>query len=326
MNYEAPHCSICLQDLSHSLSTLHCGHIFHYECIIQCFINGPKSCPLCRIKFTQKQVTNLQFSLTEKPKTQINLCPDDPEISKIEYLASRLENLTQENQIASKKIQTLEEQKKRQEAQITELNTNLTNKQERLKELEDSFYKTKSMLREEEYKAEKFKEMFTNDHLKLRETQDKLTKLERIQKLIDEIEKTSSSVIWAENARESLPLEDQASQFYSALLISTNHLKAAEAKFVELKGIHSNCNEEIQKLKKMNSAIRKENQRLVGEMKVNDGTNAALKRNCEQAGAGFEPIRKEIKIEGQMTLGQLGLVNENLTVPKKTLSLLNRRK
>lgn len=326
MNYEAPNCSICLQDLSHSISTLHCGHIFHYECIFQCHINGPKTCPLCRVRFSQKQIINLQFSLSEKPKTQILMNPDDPETSKIEFLTSRLDQSLQENQKASKKIQALEEHKKKQENQIAELTSDITTKQERLNDLEQSLYKTKSQLREEEYKAEKFKGMFTNDHLRLRETEDKLAKLESIQKLINDIEKTHSSVIWAENARESLPLEDQASQFYSALLVSTNNLKAAETKYTELKKIHANCNEEIQKLKKMSSAIRKENERLAGELKEAGGLNTALKRNCEQAGTSFEVIKKEIKLEGQTAFGQLGLVCQSLAAPKKTLSLLNRRK
>ena len=42
-----PNCAICLKDLDGSLAALHCGHVFHVNCI-QVSMQYKGVCPLCK--------------------------------------------------------------------------------------------------------------------------------------------------------------------------------------------------------------------------------------------------------------------------------------
>lgn len=325
MNYEAPTCVICLQDLSHSLTVISCGHIFHSECISQNCAVGSKACPLCRIKFNPKHILHLQFSLTRIENPRLNLDLNDSECQNVEILTLKLCESLQNNQSLSKKLENFEEQVKKHEATIKELKNNVNEEHNKFEDVEMKLFRTKSSLREQENEAQKYKKLFNDDHLKLREVEDKLTKLQSIQKLINDIEQTHSSVIWANSARESLPLEDQASQFYTALLVSTTNLKSAETKYKELRNIHSNCSDDIQKLKKLNMAMRKENERLCTEIKFCEVCKTGPKKiDLEQAGVPTLTLKKELKPPDQEVPYQYSIFSNSLSAPKKALSLLNK--
>ncbi|CAJ0609092.1 unnamed protein product [Cylicocyclus nassatus] len=54
-------CVICTQRfLTHNISALHCGHIFHYDCIMQ-WLRCSLTCPTCRAFCDTSQIVNHLF-------------------------------------------------------------------------------------------------------------------------------------------------------------------------------------------------------------------------------------------------------------------------
>ena len=91
------------------------------------------------------------------------------------------------------------------------------------------------------------------------------------------------------------------------MLISTTTLKNHEKQLKDLKSEHSNCSEEIGKLKRMNALLRKENERITKET-IQNTTELKVffkQKTHEQA----FPMAVDNFIKYQ---------------PKKTLSLLNK--
>ena len=52
-------CSVCLTTIIDNKIILECGHIYHKDCITNCFLNNIENCPNCRKKFTKKDKLNI---------------------------------------------------------------------------------------------------------------------------------------------------------------------------------------------------------------------------------------------------------------------------
>uniref|UniRef100_A0AAY4A2M1 RING-type domain-containing protein n=1 Tax=Denticeps clupeoides TaxID=299321 RepID=A0AAY4A2M1_9TELE len=86
------YCTICSDFFDHSrdVAAIHCGHTFHYECLLQWFQTAPnKTCPQCRKQVSTRHIINRLFfdiggehdgaaadpeSLQVKKKKKIQLC------------------------------------------------------------------------------------------------------------------------------------------------------------------------------------------------------------------------------------------------------------
>ncbi|KAK5872991.1 hypothetical protein PBY51_013641 [Eleginops maclovinus] len=58
------YCTICSDFFDHSrdVAAIHCGHTFHYECLLQWFQTAPtKTCPQCRKQVSTKHIINKLF-------------------------------------------------------------------------------------------------------------------------------------------------------------------------------------------------------------------------------------------------------------------------
>jgi FtsZ-binding cell division protein ZapB len=262
MNWEVPTCAICLQDLSNNLTAINCGHIFHNDCILQCLSNKTKNCPLCRIKIIPSRTIQIQFNLTsiiEPPKT-LDMTEEDSK--NLQALQSKVKEL----QI---KISNLENIIKTQESYIKDISAKLDTEKENFQTTEEKYFKSRDHINELSYNLEKFQDLFKTTHKKLVESQKKVDEYGSIAKMLADIDQNQSYITWAHKVRESSPLEDQASQFYSTVLISSNTIKSQEKEIKSLKAEHNSCSEEISKLKKANAALRKENQNLIKETPPN---------------------------------------------------------
>ena len=263
MNWEAPTCVICLQDLSSNLAAINCGHIFHEDCISDCISNKTKNCPLCRERILPSKLLRIQFNLTLiiEPKKILGI--SEEESKDIDKLHNKLKELLKEIESNKQKLENIG-------YRLEVANNEMTLEKEKLKKCEEkswgyeqNYMKYRDKSNELECEVEKFKELFKTTHKKMKEYEEKVVKLEGISKLLADIENTQSSATWANNARVTLPLEDQASQFYSALLITTATMKNNEKNWKELKNEHNHCSDEINKLKRLNAALRKENERIM---------------------------------------------------------------
>eukprot|EP00063_Salmo_salar_P046851 XP_014021686.1 PREDICTED: E3 ubiquitin-protein ligase TRAIP-like [Salmo salar] len=58
------YCTICSDFFDHSrdVAAIHCGHTFHYECLLQWFQTAPnKTCPQCRKQVSTRHIINKLF-------------------------------------------------------------------------------------------------------------------------------------------------------------------------------------------------------------------------------------------------------------------------
>lgn len=266
MSWEAPNCSICLQDLNTDLAAINCGHTYHYQCIIDSIHNKTKLCPLCREKILPSKILKLNYSLNpiNKPHEQLGMTEESSK--DIEALHSKIKKIKSKRNFTRTKLVNYEREIKAKEEEISNLTIMINKVQEISKKFEDMYYEARSSLSDKMYDANKYMELFKNAHEKMKEYEDRALRLESISKLLAEIDQNNSTVTWAKDVRENLPLEDQASQFYSALLISSTNLTSQEKSFKELKSQHSLCSDEMTKLKRTVSLLRKENERLATEL------------------------------------------------------------
>jgi hypothetical protein len=64
-------CHICLEDLRAELVACPCGHVYHYECIVQA-LEVNKQCPICRGRATPSQLIRLFLEVPEPSAEQSN--------------------------------------------------------------------------------------------------------------------------------------------------------------------------------------------------------------------------------------------------------------
>ncbi|OMJ74889.1 hypothetical protein SteCoe_26096 [Stentor coeruleus] len=266
MSWEVPNCSICLQDLNTELAAITCGHIYHYQCIIDSIHNKTKACPLCREKILPSKILKLNYSLNliNKPHEQLGMTEENSK--DIEALHSKIKKIKSKRNFTRTKLGNYEREIKAKDEEISNLTIMVNKVQEMRKNFEDMYYEARSSLRDKTYDANKYMELFKSTHEKMKEYEDKATSLESISKLLIEIDQNNSTVMWAKDVRENMPLEDQASQFYSALLILSTNSMSQDKSFKELKSQHSICSDEMTKLKRTISLLRKENERLAVEL------------------------------------------------------------
>ena len=65
IDYEFPTCIICHCDAKKNLSSLYCGHIFHFKCINK-WVKKKKKCPICREKTQKEDINKINYSILEK--------------------------------------------------------------------------------------------------------------------------------------------------------------------------------------------------------------------------------------------------------------------
>lgn len=316
MYWEAPTCVICLSELSTDLTATPCGHIFHRNCIENCLFNQCKNCPLCRNKVVPSKLTNLSYTLN----------PTKVETPKISGLS---EEESKDMQALQSKTREVIKEKEIIEAQLRISGIHLIEREEQLKMLqeilEEEKSKTKNFKRRYEevlaertglqYESEKYQGLFNNAHKRLKEVESRLSTLENISNLLDELEKTKSTMAWANQAKEILSAEDQATNFYNALLISSDSLKTREKEMKELKDLNNESAQQQATTKRQLIQARKEldiMQKRIADLETQTSTSS-LKRKFEDS--------PKILIENEAQ-NSYSMANK----PKRTLSLLSNHK
>ena len=65
IDYDIPNCIICHCQATNNLSSLYCGHIFHFNCIDK-WLKKKKICPICRNKSKKEDINKINFCIMEK--------------------------------------------------------------------------------------------------------------------------------------------------------------------------------------------------------------------------------------------------------------------
>ncbi|KAK2862545.1 hypothetical protein Q5P01_002078 [Channa striata] len=119
------YCTICSDFFDHSkdVAAIHCGHTFHYECLLQWFQTAPtKTCPQCRKQVSTRHIINKLFfdiggeEATADPESLQN------ELDRVKALLSCKERECRDKQMAMDNIRdTLDKQKRDLEIMRKEL-------------------------------------------------------------------------------------------------------------------------------------------------------------------------------------------------------------
>uniref|UniRef100_A0A3B4BCQ5 RING-type domain-containing protein n=1 Tax=Periophthalmus magnuspinnatus TaxID=409849 RepID=A0A3B4BCQ5_9GOBI len=111
------YCTICSDFFDHSkdVAAIHCGHTFHYDCLLQWFQTAPtKTCPQCRKQVSTRHIINkLFFDIGGEEDGKVD--PDclQNELDRVKALLSSKERTWQEKQkIIDGLRDTVDKQKK----------------------------------------------------------------------------------------------------------------------------------------------------------------------------------------------------------------------
>ncbi|XP_006909169.1 E3 ubiquitin-protein ligase TRAIP isoform X1 [Pteropus alecto] len=80
-------CTICSDFFDHSrdVAAIHCGHTFHFQCLIQWFDTAPsRTCPQCRIQVGKRTIINKLF---------FDLAQEEEDVLDAEFLKNELDNI-----------------------------------------------------------------------------------------------------------------------------------------------------------------------------------------------------------------------------------------
>lgn len=315
MLWEAPTCVICLTELTNNLTATACGHVYHSECIEKCVFSSCKNCPLCRNRVVPSKLVPITYNLTHKDRSITIAGLTEEESRNITYLQMK----TLESQNEKKRI---EEKLRHAEILLTEKSEIIIVLQNNLEEEKKNFTKTQKKLEDSmreishnQYEAQKYLGLFTNAHKKLKELETKANQLESLSKLLEEIEK-KSTIAWATHVKETLNVDEQAVQFYNALLINHNSLKNSEIHIKELKLCNDEYIQQTAILKRQLSAGKKEIdglKRMLSDLETRTNTSS-LKRPFQ------EVLQDSLKTDYNVSVNF-----QDIKKPKKTLSLLTQR-
>lgn len=113
------YCTICSDFFDHSrdVAAIHCGHTFHYECLLQWFQTAPnKTCPQCRKQVSTRHIINkLFFDIGGEEEDGSSIDPESlqNELARIKALLSAKERDWKDRQkVISGLKETVDKQKK----------------------------------------------------------------------------------------------------------------------------------------------------------------------------------------------------------------------
>uniref|UniRef100_A0A8C3X941 E3 ubiquitin-protein ligase TRAIP n=1 Tax=Catagonus wagneri TaxID=51154 RepID=A0A8C3X941_9CETA len=102
-------CTICSDFFDHSrdVAAIHCGHTFHFQCLIQWFETAPsRTCPQCRIQVGKRTIINkLFFDLAQEEENVL-----DAEFLKLQTVYSELDQAKLELKSAQKDLQSADKE------------------------------------------------------------------------------------------------------------------------------------------------------------------------------------------------------------------------
>lgn len=258
-SYEAPTCVVCLHELTSNLTAAKCGHVFHTECIMSSLYNSVKSCPLCREKLLPSRLVNLSFSLTPA-NPFADLTPQ--EAQDLELLQNRALQADLRAKEANRNSEKLQTELNSKVSTIKNLETKVAQTFSAVEELNSNLQKEVTTKKHLEQDVAKYKELFTKTHKKLKEAENTASKLEGYSKIIKELEKKETTLTWANYLREAVGFEEQASQFYSALLAQAGNIKEKEKTIKELNSLLQERDITISQNRKQLSVLKKQLQML----------------------------------------------------------------
>jgi len=254
-SYEAPTCVVCLHELTSKLTAAKCGHVFHRECIESSLNNSVKSCPLCRERLLPSRLVNLSFSLTPA-NPFADLTPQ--EAQDLELLQNRALQADLRAKEANRNSEKLQTELNSKVSIIKNLEAKVTQTLSAVEDLKSNLQTEMNTRKRLEYDTIKYKELFSKAHKNLKEAQSTASKLEGYSKIIKELEKKETTLTWANYLREAVTFEEQASQFYSALLAQAGTIKEKEKTIKELNSLLQERDTTISQNRKQLSLLNKQ--------------------------------------------------------------------
>ncbi|MBN3302053.1 TRAIP ligase, partial [Amia calva] len=110
------YCTICSDFFDHSkdVAAIHCGHTFHYECLLQWFQSAPsKTCPQCRKQVSTRHIINKLFFDVGGEEEGARMDPESLQ-NELDKMRSILTSKEKEKKECQKMVEALRETVDRQ--------------------------------------------------------------------------------------------------------------------------------------------------------------------------------------------------------------------
>ncbi|KAJ7316652.1 hypothetical protein JRQ81_002814 [Phrynocephalus forsythii] len=264
------HCTICSDffDNDRDVAAIHCGHTFHYLCLIQWFDTAPsRTCPQCRIQVGKRHIINKLFfdvALEEQPALDAESLQNELDRTKAQLSLKEKEkrscqsfvnSLREELDIRNATIESL----KKKASEIDMLCSTL---KKQMKYMEQELQDAKSAKEEARRLRNKLKtveRIETLLHGQRPEVEEMIREMGAGQAAVEQLAVYCISLKKEyENLKESQKASNDAAEKLRKELFSTNHklqkiFLELEKKEEELKNTHTdlrNADREITSLKK----------------------------------------------------------------------------
>ncbi|XP_023659912.1 E3 ubiquitin-protein ligase TRAIP isoform X2 [Paramormyrops kingsleyae] len=286
------YCTICSDffDNSRDVAAIHCGHTFHYECLLQWFQTAPnRTCPQCRKQVSTRHIiSKLFFDVAGEEES----CTADPErlLNELDRVKALLTSKEKDTRDKQKMVEALRETVEKQKLDL-----------ESVKKVVDEKDKLCSALR----KQMKYLENQQSETWSAKEEAQRLrTKLKTFESL--------DLVLQGQQAEVEAMIMDMGVG-HSAVEQLSIYCISLKKEYENLKASHKSSNEMCEKLKKELFAADNKLQRTTLEMNRSKEEIKAIHQDLRHSDQEITSLKKKVEI-----------LQKTLSTPTRTNEVLSR--
>ncbi|XP_039628242.1 E3 ubiquitin-protein ligase TRAIP [Polypterus senegalus] len=285
------YCIICSDFFDHSkdVSAIHCGHTFHYECLLQWFQTAPsKTCPQCRKQVSTKHIINrLFFDVGTEEGTPLDAESLKNEVDNVKILLSSKEKEIKECQ---KIIESLRET----------VHLGNINLQSLKRELDEKDMLCSALRKQMQYleKQQNDAKLAKEESQRLR---SKLKTFESLDLLIQGQRKEVEAMV------KDMGVGQSAVEQLSIYCISL------KKEYENLKASHKTSNEMIEKMKKELFSVNNKLQKTVVELKEAKCNFEAAQDDLRNSDKQITSLKKKVEF-----------LQKSLSTPSRTNEAISR--
>ncbi|XP_048878520.1 E3 ubiquitin-protein ligase TRAIP [Brienomyrus brachyistius] len=286
------YCTICSDffDNSRDVAAIHCGHTFHYECLLQWFQTAPnRTCPQCRKQVSTRHIiSKLFFDVGEEEES----CTVDPErlLNELDRVKAVLTSKERDTRDKQKMVEALRQTVEKQKLDL-----------ESVKKVVDEKDKLCSALRKQmKYLENQQSEIWSakEETLRLR------TKLKTFESL--------DLVLQGQQAEVEAMIMDMGVG-HSAVEQLSIYCISLKKEYENLKASHKSSNEMCEKLKKELFATDNKLQKTTLEMNRSKEEIKAIQQDLNNSDQEITSLKKKVEI-----------LQKTLSTPTRTNEVLSR--
>lgn len=334
--YELPKCTFCFEPLEKELQFLHCGHVFHQECI-EGYSRVKKVCPVCKFNFTGFPPQKLFFDIQ---KIEID---DSRRVNFLRGLnAKTAEEVDQiildKNEALMDKIIEVEDKiakTQRSSKEVEKTNRRLEKVHDKIRGKINGLMQEKNAYQEQELKLKReiddLKSQVSGRNVAIRDLKKKAVELQKYKNRFESESDYTTKQLIKKKDDGGLSLEVKCNFFFDQAL-------RYNSKFNSISHKHRSDYKELQKLKNRDQNLQDEIKKLKDKITERDKDNRELGDELDRRIGQLKKYKKRFNdlLEnqnfgdytsgGEQTITNLPISNEPGDEKSNNLSRLRRIK